>query len=293
MRRAFLAGFVRHMITSGYFNQVYRDLLSGNAKLPSLPDVAIRIREAMRDADHSFATIARIVQTDAGICAALIRMANSPLYLTRVPAKDVKSAIGRLGLAGTRDYVTICAMRAMYTARSRTVRAQMRELWEQSTELAALCAVLASLSRRFSPDRAMLAGLIQDIGALPLLMRIDGNAPEDVCLGDVRQVIKSFGPKIGAVLLEHWAFDTELVDVARARDPDYQHTDRHEGSLSEFVQLARIHMSSRYSAAESVDDKHSDALTRLNLGELGAHGKLNMLIEAKTEVLRVRQMLGA
>ncbi len=281
------------MITSGYYNQVYRDILAGKATLPSLPDVALRIRQAMGDDDHDFETIARIVQTDVGITASLIRMANSPLYYRRQPALDVKTAISRLGLAGTRDYVTICAMRALFDARTRAVRVMMRELWEQATELAALAAVLASLSRCFTPDRAMLAGLIQDIGALPLLTRIDRSAGTDLDVDAVRDVLGTFGPKIGAVLLAHWDFDDDLVRVARARDPEHRDDKDHTGSLAEFVQLARIHMESRLSAAPAPRDDQVDALTRLNLGEVTSQGKLRMLIEAKTEVIRVRQMLGA
>ena len=133
------------MIKSGFFNQVYRDIIADNAALPSLPDVAHRIRRAMQDDDHDFETIARIVQTDVGVTASLIRMANSPLYYRRQPAMDVRAAIGRLGMEGTRDYVTICAMRAMYEARSPAVRSMMQALWEQSSELAAL-------SAQVSPD---------------------------------------------------------------------------------------------------------------------------------------------
>lgn len=280
------------MIKSGYFNQVYRDIIAGQVALPSLPDVAHRIRRAMQDDDHDFETIARIVQTDVGVTASLIRMANSPLYYRRQPAVDVKSAISRLGMSGTRDYVTICAMRGMYEARTVAVRTMMRTLWEQSTELAALSAVLAGLSKRFPPDTAMLAGLMQDVGALPLLWRMDQGArpPEEQM--EVREAVDQFAPKIGAVLMEHWGFAKEMVDVARARDPQFP-SSGDEASLADLVQVARVHMSARYSAANdgAIDD--SRAFARLNLGELTPEGKLSMLIEAKTEVIRIKQMMAS
>ncbi len=283
------------MIKSGYFNQVYRDIIADNAALPSLPDVAHRIRRAMQDDDHDFETIARIVQTDVGVTASLIRMANSPLYYRRQPAMDVRAAIGRLGMAGTRDYVTICAMRGMYEARTTAVRALMKSLWEQSSELAALSAVLASLSRHFAPDTAMLAGLLQDVGALPLLWRIDQSARGPVEPDEVHEAVAQFAPKIGAVLMAHWNFGPEMVDVARIRDPDRRVDTEPAGqpSLAELVQAARIHMSIRFSARSDAVPPDTSALARLNLGDVTPEGKLSMLIEAKTEVIRIQQMMAA
>ena len=65
---------------SGMFSQIFRDVLADRANLPSMPDVALRIRAAMQRPNNSAATVARVVQSDPGTSAYLIRIANSALY---------------------------------------------------------------------------------------------------------------------------------------------------------------------------------------------------------------------
>jgi HD-like signal output (HDOD) protein len=90
----------------------------------------------------------------------------------------------------------------MFQTRSASLGKLMQETWRQSVRVAALAAVVASRCPGFSKDRAMLAGLLQNIGVLPLLNVLearDGPLPES---DQIRSTIETFSAKIGAVLLE-------------------------------------------------------------------------------------------
>jgi len=73
----------------------------------------------------------------------------------------------------------------------------MRDLWQHSIEVAAASQVIASKQPNIANDEAMLAGLIHQIGALPILMKA-ADMPE--LLEDPRRLdtlIDNLYPKIG------------------------------------------------------------------------------------------------
>ena len=107
---------------SGFFALAYREILADRAPLPSIPDVALRIREAMAEPNYDAKTIARLVNADPGITAYLMRVANSPLYGGAVPIRDLENAIARLGIMPTRNLVTTYALKAMFSTRSAVLR---------------------------------------------------------------------------------------------------------------------------------------------------------------------------
>ena len=56
------------------------DIKSGRLKLPILPEVAIRVREAVNDEGSSAGKVAKIVSSDAALASRLLQVANSPLF---------------------------------------------------------------------------------------------------------------------------------------------------------------------------------------------------------------------
>jgi len=159
---------------SGLLAGIYREIMTDRAHLPSMPDVAIRIRASMQKPNYTAATVARVVKADPGMSAYLLRAANSALYRGVVPIQNVENAVARLGMDATRNLVTAYAMRAMFKTRSRVLSRLMQDTWRQSARRAALASVIATRCPGFDPDRAMLGGLLQDIGVLPLLYALEG-----------------------------------------------------------------------------------------------------------------------
>ena len=60
--------------------EVVRYSLENRATLPTLSDVAWKVRRSMEDPDIGVADTARIIETDPAIAARLIKVANSALY---------------------------------------------------------------------------------------------------------------------------------------------------------------------------------------------------------------------
>lgn len=115
-------------------------------EIPSLPEVAINLRKAIQR-DVNIDEAVKIIQLDPAISAKLIEVANCPLYLTTVRAKNCKEAVVRIGLNATRNLVTALSMKQIFKSKSPQIKSHLESLWKQSLYLSGLCHVLASHTR--------------------------------------------------------------------------------------------------------------------------------------------------
>jgi putative nucleotidyltransferase with HDIG domain len=200
------------------------DLHQNRLVLPTLPEVALKVRDAVESDKASAADIAKIISMDVALSARILQICNSPLYRTRRAVEDIQTAVARLGNIQVRNLVSSLVMQQMFQATSDVLDKKMRAAWEHSTQVASICYVLASAAG-IPKDQAMLAGLIHDIGALPIIVHAEDipELREDEALLD--KVIQKLHTMIGAKILKDWQFPQSLIDVAAQhenlqRDPE-------------------------------------------------------------------------
>lgn len=196
-----------------FLNELLDAIKNDRLNLPTLPEVALRIREAVDDPDVSAGKLATVVGQDAALAARIIKVANSPLLRGRVQVDNLQLAITRLGITFVRNLVTGLAMQQMFQATSDAVDSRLRQVWEHSTEVASICHVLASHYTKLKPDQAMLAGLVHELGVLPILTLAE-ESQEMLSHPDILdRVIDQLQPRIGTAILKAWGFPPELVAV--------------------------------------------------------------------------------
>lgn len=66
--------------------------------LPTLPEVALRIRLAAEDTEISISALSKVIGSDTALSARLIKVANSPLLRPNFEVSDVTTAVRRLGV---------------------------------------------------------------------------------------------------------------------------------------------------------------------------------------------------
>ena len=125
-------------------DKLLNDLEKGKLVLPTLPEVALRVRETLEDQKSGMGDVARVISTDTALSARLIQVANSPLLRAARSIESVEVAVTRMGANMTRNLVTSIAMEQMFQATSDVTDKRLRDLWEHSTQVAALCHALAS-----------------------------------------------------------------------------------------------------------------------------------------------------
>lgn len=214
------------------------DIAENRIKLPTLPEVALKVREAVESEDADVGLITELVGGDAAISARLIQVANSPLYGGRVAIENVQMAVTRMGLKLVKDLVVSLAMKQIFQASSEALDAAFRRVWEDSIEVAAISRVIAQNSADLTPEQAMLAGLVHNIGHLPVLTSLDSQIGFAADQRMVERYCNTLGPEIGCLILESWHFTEalvkvpcECVDLSRdSAQPDY----------IDIVQVARL-----------------------------------------------------
>ncbi len=180
--------------------------------LPTLPEVALKARDTAEDANASAKDLANVISNDAAMTARIIKVANSPIMRGAREIEDVQMAIARLGITCISNLVTGLAMEQMFQATSDFIDKAMRNSWAHSTEVAGIANVLARHYTKLKPDQATLAGLVHNIGILPILTYAEdsGKLNDHITL---QNVIEKIHPTIGVKILESWDFPKELIAV--------------------------------------------------------------------------------
>lgn len=213
-----------------------------NLHLLTLPDVATQLQQAMAKTDIGVAEAVKIIHYDPVVAGKLIDVANCPLYLALHPATNLLEAVKRIGLNATRNLVTSFYIKEIYRHDTADIKQLMTELWQESIQLASLCYVLAGESRQYSPEQALLGGLVCDIGAIPFVHFIADLPKEYRDPEEIRQAIPVIKNAVSAMILNQWNFTEEFVAAALESDDWYQ--DRQsELNLTDLIVLARLHRS--------------------------------------------------
>lgn len=272
------------------FHAIFRDYLAGALQLPHLPDVAMRVREAVQDPDCDANEVAHLIQTDPVLAARLVQAANSPLYGVQTPIYSCKGAVMFLGLGTTRDLVLTYTLRELFHTNSPLLQQRMRALWQHSVLVGAVSYVLAGMTPGLDKDRALLIGLLHDIGALPVIdyaSREPELAQDATLLG---QAIDALRGQVGAMVLRQWKFGSETVNIALDAE-DWQRDPVAQAEYADAVVIAQQLLLSEEQPEQLEHAMQLPAWHKLARGKLDAELAAEILREARRDVADVLQLL--
>ncbi len=276
---------------AGLYLECRDELKQGRFELPAMPELAVRIGKALDDPDTLNADIARLIQLDPALSARVMRVVNSAACAGSQRIGSLSQAVARLGRQQVRNLVFSCIIKDLFRTDSAVLKARIDTLWRHSCRVAALSAVLARLTPGLDPERALLAGLIHDIGAIPLLHAARNlpslqHAPE---LLD--RLIDDLKGEVGQLTLQHWCFDEELALLARHAE-DWQRLGSAIPDYLDVVLLAQLHAAvGQETGIRLPRIDQVPAFHRLALGRLTPRHSIAVLEEANREIGEIEQLL--
>ncbi len=274
--------------TSGLFNTFCSNFRNNQLSLPSLPNIALKLQREMRN-DIGIAESAKIVQLDPAITARLIQVANSPIYLSAQPVKDCLTAVNRLGLNATRNLVISVSMKQSYQFKTRSIQQRMQQQWKHSIYLSSLCFVLAASTKQVDPDKALLAGLISNIGVMPFMQFADGFSRDLYTDEEVDLAAIVLNAPIGTSILQKWGFPDDLVEIPALAE-NWFHDSGDKLTVSDIVILSKLHSYINTPKMAKLPCINSiPAYEKLNNGSLCPELSLGVLNESKKKVNEVIQ----
>lgn len=232
--------------------------------LPTLPEIALQVRQVAEDKDASIQDLSQIVARDPALTARIIKVTNSPLVRASSVITDLNSAIARLGVSYTANLAIGLAMEQMFQATHDIIDNRLRSCWLHSLDISSAAHVLAKHFTHLSPDQALLAGLVHQIGMLPILAFAENHSGLLADSLSLDFLLEKLHPSLGAYILHSWKFAPELVAVPK----EYLNFDRHPGSV-DLVDIIQVATLQNYAGSEHplgrIDRTQVSSFDRLGL----------------------------
>ena len=143
------------------------EILKGLEKLPTLPGIAMKILELVRDENTNLKAIADVLSTDPPLSAQVLKLINSPFYGVRRQVTSVSHAVSLLGLNTVKNLALSFSLLRDYPKANKE-GFDYTSFWKESIIGAVSCKLIAQkVIPSFSED-AFFLGLIHNIGILAL-----------------------------------------------------------------------------------------------------------------------------
>jgi putative nucleotidyltransferase with HDIG domain len=191
-----------------------RRVEEGSLAVPLLPEAAATLLLMTEDEDADLDRLTEVVRADPSMAAQLLRIANSPLFVSRYPISSLRTALSRLGMFQVRQIalLIVCDTKVF---RVKGWEEPIRKLFSHSV-LVALFAQEIAKKARMNADEAFLAGLLHDVGIPTLIQALVEIEPRVTSFRDIDGLLALLKPRhgeIGARLAAAWAMPPRLIEA--------------------------------------------------------------------------------
>ena len=180
--------------------------------IPCHPDVLQLLSKEQQSDEPNLDKIIHLVESDVGLSAAVMQVANSPVFLKSMDREQKFSSIGQaiqiLGFTRTLDIVKTLSLRDKLRDDHKT----LDRFWDSALDVAIVSAYLSQRLNMGVPDEAYMLGLFRDCGLGILLQAL----PDDY-----QQLLKKHehktDKKIPDIETEVFGINRQAVGYAVAR----------------------------------------------------------------------------
>jgi HD-like signal output (HDOD) protein len=190
-------------------------------RIPSLPAVVAPLVQYLQQPLETLQIneVVRLIAQDESLTAQCLHMANSPLFGRWQAVETVRGAVVSLGMRRMREIVTSCCLLKLTP---KNCPMDVTAFWEHAFGVALTSRYLARGVDFPDPDKAYLAGLLHDFGAVMGLWVepkeyvaafSQAVAQHRPLVETEREVLGVTHTEIGRILGEKWHMPPDLVDV--------------------------------------------------------------------------------
>jgi HD-like signal output (HDOD) protein len=185
-------------------------------RVPPSPVVALRLGRLVADEGTTLDALAAVVKQDQSLAAVVLKLANSVAYRRGDEVVSLTTAVVNLGRRALRDLAYAHAMHEQALSAGALV-ALRRRAWRESLTSAQVSQWVAEL-RGNGEDDAFVAGLLHDIGRLPVIGALEALLAE-LPEADTRSedgwwsLVEQHHGAMGRQLATAWALPHVIADV--------------------------------------------------------------------------------
>jgi diguanylate cyclase (GGDEF)-like protein/putative nucleotidyltransferase with HDIG domain len=257
-----------------------------NRKIETLPSVSVvmmRLFQLTRDEDASFGDLVKLIETDPGLCATVLRRVNSAAYGFRRRISSIMEAVVILGFNTIRE-LSLEILLYEQLIRRKFKSSRYVSFWRHSLVVAYSSRALARQIGFKDEDAAYCAGLLHDIGKIILescgniayseVYDQLGSTPRD----PVEQEIRLLGighDALGGYFCHRWGFPNPIALAVAYHHRRFKHL----GLADADMRLIAIVALSNFIALTQglgMDEMHGQTLMAPELNELIEIDKIDL-----------------
>jgi HD-like signal output (HDOD) protein len=144
------------------------------------------------------------------------------------------------GEAATRNIVTSLSMNSLFRSNKKSFNTRIQNLWKESIRISSISHALAVLTQKADPEEALLAGLLHNLGSLPILKFAEKLSDDAYQPEELDQCLLLIQGHLGSWILDKWGFSNGLARIPSDVE-DWYYDSGKSLILSDIVLLAKFH----------------------------------------------------
>ena len=251
-----------------------KKIQSDQLVLPTMPAVAVKVMEILRDPDAGMKEAAALMERDPVIAARTLRMATSAAFAGGGKKITLQEALARLGTKMLKTLLVEASAQKLFLSKNPQINDQLRALWEHSVAVGMLARDVLALTGAQDSDSAYLGGLLHDVGkpvVATVLLELERQLTDVyqrgwIDSGEWLEVIAKVHRPVAVVLAERWQLPGPIVLCIKEAG-EYDQGNRQ--SLSNAVCFANALAKKSGIYAGPVDQEDNDALVMIGRSVIG------------------------
>ena len=207
-------------------------LTLNDKKLPSFPQVAVKLLEASKNGTASLGDLSKILETDPGISARVLEIVNSAFYGIGRQVTKLSDAVTLLGLDEIKKIALEMTVFEKMFKSGRASRFDRLLFWRHSLSVAVLSLEIAKKTGYPDPEEAYIAGLLHDVGKI--FLDIHGkkdygefiqelSTSSELIIEKERSSLGLGHDDIGAFFCSLWKLPEKLVLAVKYHHQSFEH----------------------------------------------------------------------
>jgi putative nucleotidyltransferase with HDIG domain len=197
--------------------QIAGQIAEGEIDIPPVPDMMLKLNDAMEKDNISIHDIVKIIMADQILTSKILRVVNSSFYSPSGEITSLQQAIIFMGLKSVLSIVTVHTLSSIAPDNAEEVRGILRH--------SLLCAFVAkkiAIALRLDPEEAFVCGLLHDIGkTLILNIAREKQLPDEI----KQELMKDYHSAVGFMLGSRWHFSEVIKSSIKYHHSPQESTD--------------------------------------------------------------------
>ncbi|MFC3152576.1 HDOD domain-containing protein [Litoribrevibacter euphylliae] len=228
--------------------KVYKDLLNGRVKLPSLSKHFITLKTEVDDLSklsplNSHPAILEKLSADPDLCQLLVNAANFDRYYGAPALSTIEQALENLSAAQVSEFITLFGIRNLVLTDNLPAKHTIRQLWEESLQIASICTALYTRLGQYNhmpAEPSMLAGLVYHLGTMLLINSFRNKGLATPNLQDAQNIPAPLASNMSSLAAIQWRLHSSVCECALQRNY-FQEVNRQPFSMIDIFHMAITH----------------------------------------------------